>query len=329
MSGVIRGLVCAGLVASTTGTRAQGAAPTTAATNPAATNPAATNPAATNPAATNPAPPAATNPAATNPATKAAATKAPRAKPAKPTTAGPTAAPSAAGPSASAPPSASPTKKEADAAKPSEAAPASDAPGPPAAPSIANPSAAPATSPAVRVFMRSGSDPLLFSARAKNDTGRPTWCSAPCDARLPPGDYQLRLNGVVVDGPLKVVGPGTLQGKLESREASREGGWLALNVGGILGGVFVTVAALGGPSWAYIAGGGSLLSGGAIFALTYRADRATVSFSPDEPVDVRGLPPPAPAENNSSGPTPSAALDRADHPRLGAQARGLGLRVHF
>src|SRR4051812_21867999 len=55
-------------------------------------------------------------------------------------------------------------------------------------------SSAPPAPKAVRVYMRSGTDPLLFSARAKNDDGTPTLCSAPCDAQLLPGDYQLRLN---------------------------------------------------------------------------------------------------------------------------------------
>jgi hypothetical protein len=176
--------------------------------------------------------------------------------------------------------------------------------------------------------MRSGSEPLLFSARARNNPGTPTLCAAPCDAKLLPGDYQLRLNGVAVDGPIRLHRPGTLEGKLESREGSREGGWLALNVGGILGGVFITVAALGGPSWTYVAGGGSLLSGGVIFVLTYRADRASVSFSPSEPADVRGLPPAEPANRSSSGPTPSASFDRA-RPGFGAQARGLGFKIAF
>jgi hypothetical protein len=176
--------------------------------------------------------------------------------------------------------------------------------------------------------MRSGTDPVTFSARAENSDGTPTQCAAPCDAKFLPGDYRLRLNGVPVEGAVKLVNPGTLQGKFESREASREGGWLALNVGGILGGVFITVAALGGPSWTYIAGGGSLLSGGVIFVLTYRADRASVSFAPGEPVDVRGLPPPMPTQENSSGPTHSASDDRV-RSGLGAQARGLGFRIAF
>jgi hypothetical protein len=174
--------------------------------------------------------------------------------------------------------------------------------------------------------MRAGTDPLVFSARARNSDGAPTLCAAPCDAAFLPGDYQLRLNGVVVEDLVKLAQPGTLQGKFESREASREGGWLALNVGGILGGVFITVAALGGPSWAYVAGGASLLSGGVIFVLTYRADRATVSFSPNEPADVLGLPPPVPTQDNSSGPTRGAVLER---PRFGAEARGLGFRIAF
>ena len=228
-------------------------------------------------------------------------------------------APVAPAPSASAAPSAPTTQKNAQATPPGEAAPTADS---------ASGPAAPAAAPSVRVYMRSGTDPLLFSARARNNDGTPTLCSAPCDARFSPGEYQLRLNGVVVDGPVRLARPGTLHGKFESREASREGGWLALNVGGILGGVFITVAALGGPSWAYVAGGGSLLSGGVIFVLTYRADRASVSFTPGDPLDVRGLPPPVPTQNNSSGPTPDTSLERPGS-GVAAQARGLGFRIAF
>jgi hypothetical protein len=175
--------------------------------------------------------------------------------------------------------------------------------------------------------MRSGTEPIVFWAREESAASSPTLCTAPCDARLVPGDYQLKLNGVRVEGALKLANPGTLQGKFESRESGREGGWLALNVGSILGGVFVTVAALGGPSWAYAAGGGSILSGGVIFALTYRADRASVSFTPGQPIDMRGLPPPVPARDNGSAPAPNASIDRA---RGGlAQTRGLGFQIVF
>ncbi len=208
-------------------------------------------------------------------------------------------------------PSPAPPKKEDDA---SDASPASEAP------------AALPEKPTVRVYLRSGIDPVLFSARAANSDGTPTLCTAPCDVKLLPGDYRLRLNGVPVEGSVQLKRPGTLEGKFESREAGREGAWLALNVGGILGGVFITVAALGGPSWAYIAGGGSLLSGGVIFVLTYRSDRATVSFSPGDPRDLRGLPPPVPTDTNSSGPVHNAGLDR---PRFGDAGRGLGFRITF
>jgi hypothetical protein len=250
---------------------------------------------------------------------------------------------------------ATPTKKEAAAAKPSEAAPVSDSASKPAASSTdakdakdvkdasssgsdasantapenaapENATPKPPEPPTVRVYMRSGLEPLVFSARAKHDTGTPTWCAAPCDQKLLPGDYQLKLNGVAVEGSVALKRPGTLEGKLESHENGREGGWLALNVGGILGGVFITVAALGGPSWTYVAGGGPLLTGGAIFALTYRSDRATVSFAPNDPVDVRWLPAPIPADVNSSGPSHSADWDR---PRFGDAARGIGFRVTF
>jgi hypothetical protein len=181
----------------------------------------------------------------------------------------------------------------------------------------------PALPAAVRVFMRADHQPLEFSARRAKNAESPTSCTAPCDVRLLPGEYQLRLNGVAVNDPLRLRNAGTLHGKLRSREASRESGWLALNVGGILGGVFVTVAVLGGPTWTYAAAGGSLAIGGVVFLVTYRTDRATVSFSPGEPLDVRGLPPPAPAENSSG---PNVRLDR---PGIGLQARSLGFRLSF
>ena len=180
---------------------------------------------------------------------------------------------------------------------------------------------APSPSPApVRVYMRTENEPLSFSARAQSSHRAPNLCVAPCDAGLAPGDYELKLNGVIVDGPVALRTPGTWHGELHSRAGARDGAWLGLNVGGILGGVFVTVAALGGPSWAYIAGGGSLAAGGVIFVLAYRADRATVSFTPGEPLDVRGMPVPQGA---------AAALVAPDRANLGSQARGLGFRLEF
>jgi len=185
---------------------------------------------------------------------------------------------------------------------------------------------APAPAPkAVRVYMRTDGQPLTFSARARSSiTASPTWCSSPCDARFLPGQYQLKLNDVPVNGPVQLSNPGTLHGQFESREASREAGWLALNVGGILGGVFLTVGALGGPSWAYLAGGGSLAAGGVLFLITYRADRASVTFTPADPIDVRGLPL---AETRSdNGPSAARVSDRA---ALGSTPRGLGFQIVF
>jgi len=169
--------------------------------------------------------------------------------------------------------------------------------------------------------MRSDEKPLTFSARARTDTGTPTWCISPCDAALTPGDYQLKLNGVSVDGSVPVRAPGTWNGEYHSRQAARTAAWLALNVGGIIGGVFVTVGILGGPSWAYAAGGGSLAAGGLLFVVTYRADRATVSFSPSEPPDARGMPAPASAGNAAELP--------ADTGSFASRPRGLGFRVTF
>lgn len=180
--------------------------------------------------------------------------------------------------------------------------------------------AAPAVPKPVRVYMRSERGPLTFAARAENSSGTPQVCSTPCDAGLLPGNYELKLNGVLVNRPLAVQQSGTWHGELHSRAGARAGAWLGLNVGGILGGVFVTVAALGGPSWAYIAGGGSLAAGGLIFVIAYRADQATVRFSPGEPSDVRGMPLPEGA---------SAGLAAPDHATFGSQARGVGFRLAF
>ena len=168
--------------------------------------------------------------------------------------------------------------------------------------------------------MRAENEPLTFVARAQSSSGAPNVCSTPCDAGLPRGDYELKLNGVIVSGPVALQQPGTWHGELHSRAGARAGAWLGLNVGGILGGVFITVAALGGPSWAYIAGGGSLAAGGVIFVVAYRADRATVSFTPGEPLDVRGMPAP-----QGEG----AALAAPDRASFAAQAHGLGFRLEF
>lgn len=172
----------------------------------------------------------------------------------------------------------------------------------------------------VRVYMRSEHEPLTFSARAEQSHGTPQVCSSPCEAGLLPGNYELKLNGVLVNRPLAVQQSGTWHGELRSRAGSRAGAWLGLNVGGILGGVFVTVAALGGPSWTYAAGGGSLAAGGLVFVIAYRADQATVSFSPGEPSDVRGMPLPQGA---------SASLSAPERASFGSQARSFGFRVAF
>lgn len=194
----------------------------------------------------------------------------------------------------------------------------------PSAPTAPAAPTQPAANPAViRVYMRAGDRPLTFSARAKASHATPTWCIAPCDAQFAPGDYQLKLNGVSAGNPVALRARGTLEGRYHSREASRAGGWLALNVGGILGGVFITVGALGGPSWAFAAGGGSIAAGAVVFLITYRADSASVTFTPAEPSDVRGMPIP---ESRAAGSAASAFPDRT---RLGSQARGLGFRIAF
>ena len=116
---------------------------------------------------------------------------------------------------------------------------------------------------------------------------------------------------------------GTWHGELRSREAARSAGWLALNFGGIIGGVFITVAALGGPSWGYAVGGGTIAAAGVIFTISYRADRATVSFTPDEPSDVRGMPEPL----NGAPPLRGAAI--IDGAGTNWATRGLGFRMRF
>lgn len=177
--------------------------------------------------------------------------------------------------------------------------------------------------PSLRVYMRTKGQPLTFSARAQRNRGAPEWCVAPCDARLAPGHYQLHLNGTAVEGGVVLSRSGTWHGELHSREAARSGGWLALNFGGIIGGVFITVAALGGPSWGYAVGGGTIAAAGLIFTISYRADRATVSFTPDEPGDVRGMPeplhrtPPLRGAARIDGATPNWAM------------RSLGFRIQF
>jgi len=153
------------------------------------------------------------------------------------------------------------------------------------------PKPAPSPTP-VTVYLRTEQPLVTFSALPANHAAPAATCTAPCDTRLDPGDYQFKLNGISAGNQLKLHDTGTLHGAFESHEAGRQGAWLALNVGGILGGVFITVAALGGPTWAYGAGGGSLAAGGILFLVTYRADRATVSFSPGAPAD---LPAPSPA----------------------------------
>lgn len=191
-----------------------------------------------------------------------------------------------------------------------------------APPSPPVPSVVPSVVPPVRVYMRAEDGPLTFSARERSSHEAPAWCIAPCDMRLAPGDYRLKLNGVTADDSVSLRGPGTLRGAYHSREASRSAGWLALNVGGIIGGVFITVGALGGPTWAYFAGGGALTASGLLFVVTYRSDRATVSFTPAEPLDVRGMPAPPPSPG-------SAALGGAERTTFGSRARGLGFRVAF
>ncbi|MEI9942354.1 MAG: hypothetical protein WDO69_34485 [Pseudomonadota bacterium] len=183
------------------------------------------------------------------------------------------------------------------------------------------PAALPASPPLVRVYMRNKGSPLTFAARAKSGHGTPTWCISPCDAQLVPGDYQLKLNGHAVDGAVALHQPGTWHGEYESQAAARSGAWLALNLGGIIGGAFITVGLAGGPKTAFAVGGGVLVGAGAIFFITYRSDRASISFTPDPPADVRGMPDPATISGSRH-----ASLER---PSPGSTPRGLGFRIAF
>jgi hypothetical protein len=173
--------------------------------------------------------------------------------------------------------------------------------------------------------MRNEGPPLTFSAHAASGGSdkSPTWCISPCDARLLPGDYQLKLNGVKAGDTLTLRRPGTLRGEYISHAGAREGAWLALNVGGIIGGVFVTVGIAGSSPTGFAIAGGAIAGATAIFFITYRVDRAKVSFAPDPPPDVRDMPDPA----NMSG-TRHAALEPSS---LGSSAacRGLGFRLVF
>jgi len=204
------------------------------------------------------------------------------------------------------------------------AAPASahtPAPAPATAPAPA-PATAPAPAPApVRVYMRNEGAPLKFSAQPASGQGTRAWCISPCDVHLSPGDYQLELNGRTVDTKLPLNRPGTVHGEYESRAGTRSAAWLALNLGGIIGGVFITVGIAGSSKNAAYVGGGVLAAATAIFFITYRSDRASISFSPETPPDTRGMPEPAPA----GGPR-RAALEPSS---LHSMPRGLGFRIAF
>jgi len=195
-----------------------------------------------------------------------------------------------------------------------------------ACPGLAQAQSAPApaanAAPAlVRVYMRNEGSPLTYSAQSESGHESTTWCISPCDAQLAPGDYRLKLNGVKVDDTLTLRRAGTVRGEYHSRAGTRSAAWLSLNIGGIIGGVFLTVGVAGGAKYNYYIGAGVLAATTAIFFITYRTDRATVSFAPELPPDVRNMPDPA----ATSG-ARHASLDR---PSLGSTARGLGFRVSF
>jgi len=68
-------------------------------------------------------------------------------------------------------------------------------------------------------------------------------------------------------------------------------------------------------------GGGVLAGAGLVFVVTYRSDRAKVSFTPDPPPDVRDMPDPATMSGQQR-----AALDRNSTRSTPA---GLGFRIAF
>ncbi|HKO53585.1 MAG TPA: hypothetical protein VJV79_38010 [Polyangiaceae bacterium] len=183
------------------------------------------------------------------------------------------------------------------------------------------PAAQPTSSPSLRVYLRSEGAPLTFSTHVESGHGSPTWCISPCDVRLSPGEYQVALNGRAVDGRVALQRPGTLRGEYQSRAASRSAAWLALNLGGVIGGVFVTVGAINGSPAAFAVGGGVLAGATAIFFITYRADRASVSFTPEPPPDVHGIPEPAAMSGSRQ------AFVEPTAP--GSTPRGVGFRIAF
>jgi len=75
------------------------------------------------------------------------------------------------------------------------------------------------------------------------------------------------------------------------------------------------------PSSAYATSGVSLAGASAIFLLVYRTDRASVSFTPDPPLDVRGMPPSARLAGSGN-----LSSERAS---IGSTRPGLGLRIAF
>jgi hypothetical protein len=186
----------------------------------------------------------------------------------------------------------------------------------PAPPPAANTAPAP-----VRVYMRNEGGPLTYSAQSESGHAPSTWCISPCEAQLAPGDYRLKLNGLKVDDTLKLRRAGTLRGEYHSRAGTRSAAWLSLNIGGIIGGVFLTVGLAGGSKNNFYVGAGVLAAATGIFFITYRTDRATVSFVPELPPDVHDMPDPGVGSGARH-----ASLDR---PSWGSTPRGLGFRVAF
>lgn len=169
--------------------------------------------------------------------------------------------------------------------------------------------------------MRNEGSPLTYSAHSESGHELAAWCISPCDAHLAPGKYQLKLNGLKVDDPLTLQRTGTLHGEYHSRAGTRAAAWLSLNIGAIIGGVFITVGLASSSKNAFYVGGGVLAGATAIFFITYRTDRATVSFTPETPPDVRSMPDPA---------TPSGSRQVSlDRPSFGSTPRGLGFRLAF
>jgi hypothetical protein len=167
-----------------------------------------------------------------------------------------------------------------------------------------------APAPPARLYLRSETRAAAVTVRPDASRALAATCVAPCEADLAPGKYRLELDGIASQSAFDVNGTRTAHAHVDSRTGSRAAGLVALNVGGVIGFTMLGIGALGGPSWVYYSGGGTLLASGGAFLLLYRSDRVAWSLTPGAPTDL----------------DQSAALP-AD--RRNTARSGLGLRVAF